>query len=58
VHTDFWEEMGHLPLFSFMETCASKRFQIFWFLRKPFFKSSRIRSKSALFCKLFQAGIF
>jgi len=38
--------------------CSSRRFQVFWFLRKPFFRSSRMRSKSALVRRLFQAGFF
>jgi len=37
---------------------ASSRFQVRWFFRKPFFKSSRIRSKSALVRRLFHAGFF
>ena len=39
-------------------TCSRRRFQVFWFLRKPFFKSSRMRSKSPLVRRLFQEGFF
>jgi len=56
-----WRDFGGASLrmtFCQAVDSASRRFQVLWLRRKLFFKSSRMRSKSAWVRRRFQAGFF